>query len=189
VPKWNAPDALKSDLILIQDELKHCRTILDRMRAGAGEAAGEHIANIAASTVIDEILVGIRDRNRITVDRNQMPATLLQLPLQAIALAIRNVVQNALDASPIDRPVRLAISSTTEQGWEILVIDQGYGMPESVLQRLGEPFFTTKEPGKGMGLGVYLTHNVIYGLGGSIRYESQAGEGTTAHIILPPNHE
>lgn len=187
VAKWNAPDTVKSDLILIQDELKHCRTILDRMRAGAGEAAGEHIANISASTVIDEILVGVREKNRITVDKNQMPTTQLQLPLQAIALAIRNVVQNALDASPPDRPVRLAIAGTSEQGWEILVIDQGSGMPESILQRLGEPFFTTKEPGKGMGLGVYLTHNVINGLGGSIRYESQAGEGTTAHIVLPPN--
>ena len=187
VPKWNAPEAVKSDLILIQDELKHCRTILDRMRAGAGEAAGEHIANIPASTIIDEILVGIRDKNRIAVDRNQLPSSMLQLPLQAVALAIRNVVQNALDASPSDRQVTLAIGSTPDQGWEILVIDQGCGMPESVLQRLGEPFFTTKEPGKGMGLGVYLTHNVINGIGGNIRYESQAGEGTTAHILLPAN--
>lgn len=187
VPKWNAPDAVKSDLLLIQDELKHCRTILDRMRAGAGEAAGEHIANIAASTVIDEVLVGIRDRNRIAVERTQIPDNLLQLPLQAVALAIRNVVQNALDASPTDHAVRLAINSTPEQGWEILVSDQGSGMSESTLQRLGEPFFTTKEPGKGMGLGVYLTHNVINGLGGNIRYESRTGEGTTARIVLPPN--
>lgn len=185
IPKWNAPESVKSDLVLMQDELKHCRTILDRMRAGAGEAAGEHLSSISASTVLEEVLVGIRDKNRITIEQQQLPTTTLQLPLQAVALAIRNVVQNALDASSPELAVRLTVAATAEGGWEIKVEDRGCGMTESVLQRLGEPFFTTKEPGKGMGLGVYLTHNVINGLGGTIRYESRAGEGTTAHIIIP----
>jgi len=188
VPKWNAPDALKSDLILIQDELKHCRMILDRMRAGAGEASGEHLENISATMIVDEILVGIRDRNRINIDRNLLPTTSLKLPLQAVALAIRNLVQNALDASPQDRSIQLAMESTSEKGWEIVVRDEGAGMPTNVLERLGEPFFTTKEPGKGMGLGVYLTHNVIQGLGGNIRYQSKPGEGTTVRITLPPRN-
>ena len=184
--KWNAPESVSRDLILIQDELKHCRTILDRMRAGAGEAAAEHIANISAATMLDEVLLGIREKQRVQVNRQQMPTNALPLPLQAMAQALRNVVQNALDASQSEQSVQLSIASTAEQGWEILVVDQGSGMPDSVLQRLGEPFFTTKEPGKGMGLGVYLTHNVINGLGGSLRYESRPGEGTIAHIVLPP---
>lgn len=188
VPKWNAPDALKSDLVLIQDELKHCRMILDRMRAGAGEASGEHLENISASMVVDEILIGIRDRNRISIDRNLLPTTSLKLPLQAVALAIRNLVQNALDASPQDCSIQLEMESTSENGWEILVRDEGSGMPTNVLERIGEPFFTTKEPGKGMGLGVYLTQNVIQGLGGNIRYQSKLGEGTTVRITLPPRN-
>jgi two-component system sensor histidine kinase RegB len=188
VPKWNAPDALKNDLSLIQDELKHCRMILDRMRAGAGEASGEHLENISASMIVDEILVGIRDKNRISIDRNLLPTNSLKLPLQAVALAIRNLVQNALDASPQDRSIQLVMESTSEKGWEIVVRDEGSGMPANVLERIGEPFFTTKEPGKGMGLGVYLTHNVIQGLGGNIRYQSKPGEGTTVRITLPPRN-
>ena len=58
-------------------------------------------------------------------------------------------------------------------------------MDASVLQRVSEPFFTTKPTGKGMGLGVFLAKNVIQRLGGSIAFESQPGKGTEVTIVLP----
>lgn len=185
VNRWNAPDSLRQDLTLIQEELKYCRSVLDRMRAGAGEAAAERIADITAEQVIAEVLVGLRDAQRVVVQRDALPTTSLRLPLQAVAQALRNLVQNALDATPTEQSVVLSIQQVNQGDWDIRVEDSGAGMPDSILKRIGEPFFTTKEPGKGMGLGVYLSHNVLSGLGGNLEFESRPGQGTVASIRLP----
>jgi two-component system sensor histidine kinase RegB len=63
--------------------------------------------------------------------------------------------------------------------------DNGHGIPEQVLRRIAEPFFTTKEPGKGMGLGTFLVRTFAERLGGRLSYESIAGQGTTATLQLP----
>jgi two-component system sensor histidine kinase RegB len=67
----------------------------------------------------------------------------------------------------------------------VAVIDQGRGMPPDVLQRAGEPFFTTKVPGEGMGLGLFLTRTLIDQLGGEFTIASRPGVGTEARIELP----
>ena len=58
-------------------------------------------------------------------------------------------------------------------------------MTGDVLERAGEPFFTTKEPGRGIGLGLFLTRNVISQLGGDLNFESSPGHGTRAIVRLP----
>ena len=58
-------------------------------------------------------------------------------------------------------------------------------MDDEVLGRIGDPFFTTKEPGRGIGLGLYLTRNVVSQLGGSLDFSSQPNEGTAAVVTLP----
>ena len=76
------------------------------------------------------------------------------------------LVDNALEASPDDVPVRLSILS--RDGHIIFEVrDQGSGMPPEVVRRAGEPFFTTKPPGEGMGLGLFLVRLVVEKLGGS----------------------
>jgi two-component system sensor histidine kinase RegB len=74
-----------------------------------------------------------------------------------------------------------------DQGQEaqIAVEDGGSGMPASVLQRIGEPFFTTKQPGRGMGLGVFLVRAFVESQGGELRIESKPGVGTSARMSLP----
>ena len=67
--------------------------------------------------------------------------------------------------------------------WQIQ--DDGPGMPPEVLNRIKEPFFTTKPPGKGMGLGVYLANNVIQRIGGQLDYESVPGTGTRVTVDVP----
>ena len=64
------------------------------------------------------------------------------------------------------------------------VRDHGPGIPSAILERIGEPFFTTKSPGKGMGLGVFLTRTTVERLGGNVRITSSPA-GTTAVIVLP----
>ena len=173
------------DVSLIRSELDRCRQILDRMTAATGEAAGERLQSIRIDDLLQETLLGVREADRVELSchGNIQQLTSL-LPVQATAQALRNLVQNALDASPSDSSVRL--SATARDGdWWIEVSDDGEGMSEQVQQRIGEPFFTTKEPGKGMGLGVYLAMNVLKRLEGELKFSSRSGQGTTAHVRIP----
>jgi two-component system sensor histidine kinase RegB len=72
-----------------------------------------------------------------------------------------------------------------EAGVRLIIRDQGPGMPSEVLARAGEPFFTTKQPGQGMGLGLFLARSVIERLGGTLDIHSHPGEGTQAVVVLP----
>jgi two-component system sensor histidine kinase RegB len=65
------------------------------------------------------------------------------------------------------------------------VRDSGVGMNDDELARAGDPFFTTKEPGRGMGLGLFLARAVIERLGGTLELFSAPSEGTLARVALP----
>jgi len=81
-------------------------------------------------------------------------------------------------------PVRLSILS--RDGHIVFEVrDEGTGMAPDVARRAGEPFFTTKPPGEGMGLGLFLVRLVAEKLGGSLRLESELGKGTRAVLELP----
>jgi two-component system sensor histidine kinase RegB len=58
-------------------------------------------------------------------------------------------------------------------------------MSDAVIRRAGEPFFTTKAPGEGMGLGLFLARLVAQKLGGSLELKSEPGQGTRAILALP----
>lgn len=106
------------------------------------------------------------------------------LPQEAVAQAIRNLIHNALDASESELAVTVQAQRLGNE-LALYVVDRGHGMSENVLGRAGEPFFTTKEPGRGIGLGLFLTRNVITRLDGRLNFESVPGAGTRATVILP----
>ena len=66
-----------------------------------------------------------------------------------------------------------------------IVSDHGEGMSAETLRHVCEPFFTTKGPGHGMGLGTFLVRTLAERLGGSLQFESTPGLGTTATLELP----
>lgn len=183
--KQNVPESVTKDVALIRSELDRCRQILDRMTSTAGDAAGEQLQSVTIENFLAETLLGLREPQRVQLAVTaEARETCNLLPVQAAAQAIRNLVQNALDASPPEALVLLQ-AETWNQGWKISVVDRGTGMNSDILQRLGEPFFTTKEPGRGMGLGLHLSQNVIRRLNGSLTFDSRPQQGTTATVILP----
>ena len=68
---------------------------------------------------------------------------------------------------------------------EIIVADDGPGIPADVIPKIFDPFFTTKDVGEGSGLGLSIVHGIVDRHGGRITVESQVGAGTTFRIVLP----
>ncbi|MCA9172913.1 MAG: HAMP domain-containing histidine kinase [Planctomycetales bacterium] len=184
----DVPETVLEDVSLIRTELDYCRAILDRMSGQAGQAAGESVEEITVASLIDEMLDGMRHPERVETVLADVARVKMVVPLQALTQSLRGVVQNGLDASPDGQPVTVRVTQEDAAGAQAIVlrvVDRGNGMSPSVLRRVGEPFFTTKETGKGMGLGLFLTRSVLERLGGTLELESEEGRGTTATIRLP----
>lgn len=178
-------DAILQDAKLIRSEVDRCRVILDRMSAQGAQPAGESPERVRILDLLARIRRQFPESQqellRIELADESIDAI---LPVQATAQSVAALIQNALDASQDRRPIRIA---ATESGSTlcISVQDQGHGMDDTVLRRVAEPFFTTKEPGKGMGLGTFLVRTFAQNLGGRIVFDSKPGEGTTATLELP----
>ncbi len=177
------------DVQLIRNQLARCRAILDRMAGHAGETIGESIKPYSIKQLSDATVDGLAQSSRVQVslpsDSDQQ--TILA-PLDGLTQALRCLIQNAIDADPSGQPVlvnifREPLASGDVWKWEIR--DRGIGMSAKQLERVSEPFFTTKPPGKGMGLGVFLAQNVLTRLDGSLHFESTPGQGTCVTICLP----
>lgn len=99
-----------------------------------------------------------------------------------------NLLMNAAQAADKENSyVKLVVSlgSTWREHLIIDVIDNGCGIDEKSKDRLFDPFYTTKLPGDGTGLGLYVCHNLIQGMGGRIEVQSEAGTGSRFTVVLP----
>jgi two-component system sensor histidine kinase RegB len=176
----------RDDIKLIREQVERCRTILAHLASDAGTATGEHAVRVPLERLIATSMERTRERPPVRVELDGAAPASLQLPERAVAQAIASLIRNAQDASPAEAEVLLRAAPPQDDGFmRIEVRDHGVGMPAEVLARVGEPFFTTKAPGRGMGLGVFLTRSVVEGLGGQLRIDSQPGRGTVATLLLP----
>ena len=96
-----------------------------------------------------------------------------------------NLVQNAVEAIGQGEG-RIYLRTWLDSGEVVFECrDSGPGMPEDVRQDVFKPFFTTKAPGEGTGLGLYVCHQIVAKHGGHIEVESQPGQGTVFRVLLP----
>ncbi|TWT85224.1 Sensor histidine kinase RegB [Posidoniimonas polymericola] len=172
-----------ADVKLIRNQLDRCRAILDRMSTASGQAAGEAPETFTAGELLLEVINELPDPVLIdTTYAGEAADARLTAPRTALSQALRALVQNALDARP-GGEVEIEVYAHGTLG--IAIRDTGPGMPREVLARAGEPFFTTKEPGKGMGLGLFLARSVVERVGGGMEIDSEAGHGTVVEVKLP----
>jgi signal transduction histidine kinase/GAF domain-containing protein len=118
-------------------------------------------------------------------DPDLPPILASQDHLQSVWL---NLLLNAIDS--LDKPDGNITVATqrVKENIIVTVVDNGKGIPIERLGRIFEPFYTTTAPGRGTGLGLSVSHRIVQQHGGTIRVESQVGQGSTFTVILPVNY-
>jgi signal transduction histidine kinase len=98
--------------------------------------------------------------------------------------ALLNLVLNAMQASTRGTTVTLEVAKSCSDGAAVVrVMDRGAGMGPEIIERIRKPYYTTKEGGSGLGIAV--ARGIIEQHGGTLRFESSSGRGTTATVLLP----
>jgi signal transduction histidine kinase len=96
-----------------------------------------------------------------------------------------NVIKNAIEASQNGGTILVSIEKNEQEQITIKVKDNGCGITKERLAKLGEPFYSSKE--KGTGLGLTVSFKIVQSHKGTITFESQKNEGTLVTIVLPHN--
>ncbi len=190
------PDDLRVDADLLVQEADRTRRIVQNLLDFARQRPPERhptrigplvesvlalqAYNIQAARISVDVAIP-EDLPAIEIDRGQLQQVLLNLTqnaIQAIAGSGRAgaITVEAMAAPGTDRPPALRIA----------VSDTGPGVAEEIQSRLFMPFFTTKEPGEGTGLGLSVSFGIVAGHGGSLWFETPAtGSGATFTLELP----
>ena len=176
--------ASESDYIsLIRSEVGRCTRVLDQLSGRAAATSGPD-----SQVVISELLIDLRYRlgeslaQRLDISAPDIDRP-LQVPTEPLRQALVALLRNAFDASTPEQRVLLRVES--RDGVRVEVIDRGRGMNGEEISRAGEPFFTTKPAGAGLGLGLFLVRAFADQMGGTFHLRSTPGEGTAATLDLP----
>jgi len=109
---------------------------------------------------------------------------------QKLIQAVMNILINAAHAVTEEGTIRITTRTSKKNREnapfvEIEIADTGCGMPEADMKKIFDPFFTTKPVDRGMGLGLYITYEIVHAHGGTIGVESREGVGSTFTVTLP----
>lgn len=150
------------------------------------------IENIRVNTVVDRLLVLLTHTARrygVTLEV-AVPADLpaVRADRNQLQQVVINIVMNAFEAArPAGRVSLLAEAATRDSrmGVQIVVKDTGHGIPAALTSKIFEPFFSTKPPGEGTGLGLPICRDIVKTLDGYISVESPPGQNTIFTVWLP----
>lgn len=178
-------DRLPEKLRVLREQIARCKEILASLAAGVGETRAEG----GGVQPLDAYLNALVERWRTT--RPQVDARLRLegvqpapriVTEQTFGQALLNILNNAADASP--RAVELDARWTAAM-LVFEVRDRGAGLTSAVEEHAGEPFFSTKTPGGGMGLGLFLARGTIERLAGTVSLANRVGGGAVCRVQLP----
>lgn len=179
----SADPASAEYLRVIRREIDRCTHVLDQMSGRAASASAAD-AEIAVARLVEDVRarVGEARSRRLDVALPAEPRP-IAAPAEPLRQAVVALVQNAFDASSPDQPVLLKVEQ--RGGVRLEVVDHGHGMPPDTVARAGEPFFTTKPSGAGLGLGLFLARAFADQMGGTLTVQSNVGHGTSVVLELP----
>ncbi len=167
--------------------IKKVEQLVALMRRYAREGYSSDAIDMNIDESIADVLAMIapKDNKEVSIESDLAApvATIKGVP-EELQQAITNLTQNAVDA--VGKGGHVWVRTRPEsRSVRIEIADDGPGIPREAMARIFTPFFTTKEVGKGMGLGLTITRQVIKQHGGTLEVDSTLGQGTTFTIRLP----
>ncbi len=206
----HTPDSLKGELAIFPQET--LPVVLDWITCGAGlyhisdeisQGAGRiseivkalksyvyldqaPVQSVSIQEGLENTLVILRYKLKqgIAVERDYDPAVpLIQAYASELNQVWTNIIDNAIDA--MEGQGKITLRTRYQDPWVVVdIADDGPGIPQEILPKLFNPFFTTKPMGKGTGLGLNISYNIIHKHGGDIKVDSKPGE-THFAVWLP----
>lgn len=204
--KWIDREELERQKTPGEPGVRRYREICDSLDLIANESrrCGDLVRNLLTFSRTTPMNLQATDLNQV-IDRSlrlvqhQLDLASIQVQLQLdpnlpqvlcdaaqIEQVILALVMNAMDALPQGGNLWLTTSFSREHGCVRMVVrDDGAGIAPEILPHLFEPFLTTKETGRGVGLGLAISHSILERHNGTIEVESEVGRGTTFTVTLP----
>lgn len=181
------PEQIKEYARGIVQHGKRMATVVRDFTGQSGKQLSEGQTLINLNEILEQTLSTTRDlfpSVPVDIQTHLGPIPPIQGKDLELRQAFTNILTNAFQA--MKQGGKLDISTETSgQGLEIRIKDTGTGISPTHLPRVFDPFFTTKGQGEGSGLGLTVAYRIINKLGGHIRMESEANQGTTCLITLP----
>ncbi len=175
-------------LDVIVRESYRCKGIIDHLLSFGRKADGS-VVKVDVNMILLEILELLKYQAafrqvKVTTNLRQDLPRILGDP-SGLRQVCMNLLVNAHQAIEGEGRVEVSSDLTGDSMVAIVIRDTGCGMAQHIRDRIWEPFFTTKEVGKGVGLGLALTYNIVKRHGGDITLVSQVGEGSQFTVLLP----
>jgi C4-dicarboxylate-specific signal transduction histidine kinase len=133
-------------------------------------------------------------KSDISIEKKYDPAGLLYVSANQLEQVLINLILNGIDAIDLRKhreaghKGKIELRAAFQNGRvKIMVQDNGTGISEEHKRKVFDPFFTSKDHGKGTGLGLYVSYNIIKDLGGELSFSSKENQGTIFFIELPNN--
>jgi PAS domain S-box-containing protein len=183
-------EPMKRSLETIVRQVERITKIMNQFLAFARRRPAE-LRSIALRGIIEDALEMLHERlahHHIEV-ASEVPDDLpaLWADPDQMTQVLLNLFINALQAMPSGGTLRVSAQHRTDTV-ALMIGDTGHGISRDNLNKIFTPFYTTKDVGKGTGLGLTIVHSIIEEHGGSIAVESGPGQGTTFTIVLPIKH-
>jgi PAS domain S-box-containing protein len=175
-------------LNVIERESYRCKGIIDRLLSFGRKSDGFSI-NVDINELLLEIVELIKHQSAyrlvqvVTTLEEKLPA--VNGDPSALRQVFMNLLINAHQAITGKGLVEISTATLDNDAITIGVQDTGCGIAKEIIDRIWDPFFTTKEVGKGVGLGLALTYNIVKRHGGKMEVTSSEGKGSLFKVILP----
>jgi signal transduction histidine kinase len=181
-------ESIKENLSIIASESKRCGDIVKNLllftKQSLGEVKEVHLNDVIyLSTKIIDHSVKMKDLKLVTeLDSGD---DLINCDPGSIQQILVSLIVNAIEASPKGKKIIIRTDYRRKEIIQINLIDFGIGIPEDALPNIFDPFFSTKDSNKSIGLGLSAVYGIVQNHAGTIHVESAVGKGTEFIITFP----
>jgi signal transduction histidine kinase len=163
------------------------RLTREALTAARGETTERQIIDVnQAIAGMDSLPFQLENHQHTLVQEFGEGPLPVRLDPEQLELSLINLVRNAADAMSAGGTVKVATGAVPSSSWvEVAIVDTGVGIPSEIIERVTEPFFTTKATGRGTGLGLAVVRAFVEQAGGTLKIETAPGVGTTVRLLFP----